>query len=317
MQPEPLHWEEFAATGAVMWLVARALYVSWHLRQQRAETRERLEALLEAVTDAMGSPDAVLEPNFVEGPLQPKVTPPTEDRLLDLRKALYRQRLKDLLSEVPGAALLPGALHVIVRRSTVLQDTLSIFWQCPVAELLAPNMSVSFEGEVGIDAGGLLRNWFDSVGLALSADASSPLVAEDGGRHPGSTPKFSPRFRSTCGSGGRSREPPDAAELFGSGPLLGHGGVEGQATSSATELRVLQAAVTGALNSGRSLAGGSGLLPLPHPATSAQGWTGAVGESAGGVVAIPLRRCAGPLRTGHGRTSDEGQRWRLLGVSQL
>jgi len=176
MQPEPLQWEEFAATGAVIWLVARALYVSWHLRQQRAETRERLEALLEAVTDT--SPDAVLEPNFVEGPLQPKVTPPTEDRLLDLRKALYRRRLKDLLSEVPGAALLPGALHVIVRRSTVLQDTLSIFWQCPVAELLAPNMSVSFEGEVGIDAGGLLRNWFDSVGLALSADASSPLVAE-------------------------------------------------------------------------------------------------------------------------------------------
>ena len=91
-----------------------------------------------------------------------------------------KARRHALLCELGSSALLPQSLHLFVRHKQVLQDALKVFWQCPATELLAPNMSVSYEGEKGIDAGGLLRDWFDAVATALSVQGS-PLMEEADG----------------------------------------------------------------------------------------------------------------------------------------
>jgi len=60
--------------------------------------------------------------------------------------------------------------------------------ECPVAELLAPTLTVGFQGEQGIDAGGLSKDWFDSVARALAEGSATggPLaMAPDGALVPG------------------------------------------------------------------------------------------------------------------------------------
>merc|ERR550514_1221586 len=67
---------------------------------------------------------------------------------------------------------LPGTLRLRVRRETILRDSLRALFESRPAELLAPRMLVYYEGEEGIDAGGLARDWFDGVAKALNDDAA-------------------------------------------------------------------------------------------------------------------------------------------------
>ncbi|CAE8638204.1 unnamed protein product, partial [Polarella glacialis] len=105
---------------------------------------------------------------------------PAMHRLTRLRLALVKLRRLELREEVPSAALLPARFHVSVRRCKLLKDSWSLLLNRPLPELLATSMSVGFEGELGIDAGGLQRDWFDSVGRALAAGRGPLVFVGDG-----------------------------------------------------------------------------------------------------------------------------------------
>jgi len=184
----PVHWEEFIALAMLLWLVLRNAYINWHNNAQRERTQQRFDDVLTAVlAQPIFRPTVDLDFETDAVPLNGRGDPAEEaheqERLQKLRKDLLSERLKELNRTVVSSALLPQALHIFARRRQILEDALSIFWQCPVSELLAANVSVSFEGEKGIDAGGLLRDWFDSVALALE-NSSKPMMSEIDGLAP-------------------------------------------------------------------------------------------------------------------------------------
>lgn len=194
VHPGPVHWEEFVALAVLLWLGLRIAYINWYHNTQRLLVTRHLDDLLYALLEPPRMParpsvdlDFETEAVPVPAPLfgaRGDQAAEAEERLQRLRKELLTERQREMQEDVVSVALLPQSLHFFARRKHVLQDALNIFWQCPLSELLAPNMSVSFEGEKGIDAGGLLRDWFDSVGQALTATSTSPLMSECDGLAP-------------------------------------------------------------------------------------------------------------------------------------
>lgn len=194
VDPGPAHWEEILALAVLLWLLLRNAYIVYHGRVQRHQSQARLDALVRVVLEkppARVSVDldfetpAACAKSSGQGDI-------AEEELQKLRKELLVRRRRELQREMGSAHLLPSALHLFVRRKHVLQEAMNIFFHCPVAELLAPNMSVSFEGEKGIDAGGLLRDWFDSVGLALMGQTSPFILEADGLCPQGPDDEFGP-----------------------------------------------------------------------------------------------------------------------------
>lgn len=71
----------------------------------------------------------------------------------------------------------PGTLRLIVEREHILEQSLRCLTSVPSEELLASRLKVEFKGGFGIDAGGLSRDWVDSLGSELAK------AAENGGGH--------------------------------------------------------------------------------------------------------------------------------------
>lgn len=90
-------------------------------------------------------------------------------------------RREETLAHAGDAQLLPAQLRVTVRREALLEDSWKFLFERPTAELLAPYMSVTFKDEAGVDAGGLSRDWFDSVARALVAGATQVDIKRGGG----------------------------------------------------------------------------------------------------------------------------------------
>merc|ERR1740129_1466432 len=83
-----------------------------------------------------------------------------------------------LLREAGGCeAALLKFIRIAVDRKYLLEHTWASLFDRPVAELLAPKVTVQFKNESGIDAGGLTRDWFDSVGRAVAEQGSDSLLA--------------------------------------------------------------------------------------------------------------------------------------------
>lgn len=62
----------------------------------------------------------------------------------------------------------PRCLSLVVRRDFIVQDSWRILSEIPAANFLAMDrMSVSYVGELGVDGGGLTRDWFYTLGLLL------------------------------------------------------------------------------------------------------------------------------------------------------
>lgn len=99
--------------------------------------------------------------------------------IAEKRLMLVAARREALSAEACGEAALPTSLSLKVKRSTLLQDTWFEMVERPVSELLAPSVTVDFDGEEGIDSGGLTRDWFDSVARTVAEGAykSNGLVA--------------------------------------------------------------------------------------------------------------------------------------------
>lgn len=186
--------EEWFALVVVTWLLIRLSFVVLSLRLERKRALKRAEALFEF---ALSNPfHSELEEGFLPGRQRrgfrhsrdsaaavaaedagdaeaaaaATASAPTE--LQQKRRSLIAARAAELRGQVAGDALLPGSLSMSVRRSHLLRDSLRDLFGRPVTELLAPSMSVYFEGEQGIDAGGLSRDWFDSVARALVDSAA-------------------------------------------------------------------------------------------------------------------------------------------------
>lgn len=197
--------EEIIAVGVMLWWALRVFYVVVHGEAERWNAKRNME---EALSYALANPfRAELEQGFADlergdgdGASQPpslarqlsrlgstmlapqgddvveeaEEAPPAPSSLLkEKRKKLVSARRGMLQHQAAGAVSLPGCLSLSVRRSKhlLLEDTWSALYDRPVSELLAPKMSVSFEGEQGIDMGGPTRDWFDTVALRLAQGA--------------------------------------------------------------------------------------------------------------------------------------------------
>jgi len=184
--------EECLAAVALGWYIARSLYIGTRGRLEQWSARQRME---ETLRDALAHPyRAELEQGFglihghghghaehssalgLAATLR-SFSRNSQDRtkgLAEKQKKLNHTRKKLLLRSAGGRAVLPSQLHLTVNRDRILEDTVAALFDRPVSELLAPKVTVKFEGEQGLDAGGLTREWFDAVGRALSDGAADP-----------------------------------------------------------------------------------------------------------------------------------------------
>lgn len=181
----PFSGEAWLASFAVLWGMARTVYIaaSSHLEQWSA--RQRME---ETLRDALAHPfRAELEQGFGlmdgegGGRLLPalrgfgsRVVLEPHGSLKEKQKTLIAARRQLLLRQAGSEAALPSTLRLSINRKRILEDTWAALFDRPVSELLAPRVSVQFAGEQGVDAGGLTRDWFDSVGRALAEQPPGP-----------------------------------------------------------------------------------------------------------------------------------------------
>lgn len=54
----------------------------------------------------------------------------------------------------------PNKFEIKVNRATILEDSYRIISNAPRTDLLKTKLWVEFEGELGLDYGGLAREWF-------------------------------------------------------------------------------------------------------------------------------------------------------------
>jgi hypothetical protein len=54
----------------------------------------------------------------------------------------------------------PNKFEIKVKRRSILEDSFRVITSVPRVELLKTKLWIEFEGEVGLDYGGLAREWF-------------------------------------------------------------------------------------------------------------------------------------------------------------
>lgn len=84
------------------------------------------------------------------------------------QEELVQQRRDQLKQDSGGAAPLPGAITVSIRRESLWEDSRKFLLTSSCYELLSEEMKVGFKNELGIDLGGVSRDWFDSVASCLT-----------------------------------------------------------------------------------------------------------------------------------------------------
>jgi E3 ubiquitin-protein ligase HUWE1 len=70
-------------------------------------------------------------------------------------------------------------VKLTISRKNLLIESLQKLLDVPLNELNAGPIRISFEGEEGLDAGGLAKDWFGAVGRAL-VDRSECLLIPSG-----------------------------------------------------------------------------------------------------------------------------------------
>uniref|UniRef100_A0A3Q4BM07 E3 ubiquitin-protein ligase n=1 Tax=Mola mola TaxID=94237 RepID=A0A3Q4BM07_MOLML len=100
---------------------------------------------------------ASLDPNDL-GPLP---TPgPHNGMILDYRTQDYKQKYDYFRKKLKKPADIPNRFEMKMRRNTVLEDSYRRILSVKRADLLKARLWVEFEGEKGLDYGGVTREWF-------------------------------------------------------------------------------------------------------------------------------------------------------------
>jgi len=179
--------EEWLALFVMFWWLCRLAYIAASLRLEEWNARQQVE---EGLRYALEHPfRAELESGF--GLDSGGSGTPSGASLLQRTGGLLhrtwsgvvgtaslqtstekRKRVREACREWRGNDdALPSSLSLKVRRTQVLEESMNALYGKTVSELLAPSMSVKFVGEMGVDAGGLSRDWFESVARALAEGA--------------------------------------------------------------------------------------------------------------------------------------------------
>lgn len=182
--PTLLTLEEFVAVLLLLWLITRLVHAAmvaqleeWDAKARveesmrfalrhpfRAEFEEDWEkaALGRTLRRTVGGVAGMLRREQLAGLAQ------KQKSMTEARQQMLRDSVADPYHD------LPDRLMLNVNRETIVQDSLKAIFDSRPPELLAPYMVVFFEGEEGFDAGGLTRDWFDSMAKAFNE------LAEDG-----------------------------------------------------------------------------------------------------------------------------------------
>ena len=112
------------------------------------------------------------EIRLLEGPLLPLLMLPECRKSLDLRVRmkyfdLCLSRLEELPDEYGEVQDDDEPIHICVNRETVLEDTVAAFRDLTPYDLMSKDIDIEFEGEDGIDASGLTREWYMLVCRAI------------------------------------------------------------------------------------------------------------------------------------------------------
>eukprot|EP00404_Azadinium_spinosum_P036867 CAMPEP_0180641182 /NCGR_PEP_ID=MMETSP1037_2-20121125/46320_1 /TAXON_ID=632150 /ORGANISM="Azadinium spinosum, Strain 3D9" /LENGTH=824 /DNA_ID=CAMNT_0022663957 /DNA_START=23 /DNA_END=2494 /DNA_ORIENTATION=- len=187
---QPLQVEDWLALVLCIWIVLRLTYIvagtkweQWSAKRKceeglrralanpfRADLESGFGSTAKADVGACQAVPAVRESPptaLAEVPAAVVLTPGRLQSFHERHEALAEARRQGLCDLAGGEAALPTTLHLHIRRDNLLEDTWRAMVERPVTELLAPALSVTFEGEEGVDVGGLTRDWFDSVARAL------------------------------------------------------------------------------------------------------------------------------------------------------
>ncbi|OWA51357.1 E3 ubiquitin-protein ligase Nedd-4 [Hypsibius exemplaris] len=72
----------------------------------------------------------------------------------------YKRKYEYFRSELRIPPHLPNKFDIKVKRSHILEDSYRAVMTCPKADLLKTKLWIEFDGEVGLDYGGVSREWF-------------------------------------------------------------------------------------------------------------------------------------------------------------
>eukprot|EP00928_Gymnodinium_smaydae_P089093 TRINITY_DN73095_c0_g1_i1.p1 TRINITY_DN73095_c0_g1~~TRINITY_DN73095_c0_g1_i1.p1 ORF type:complete len:516 (+),score=46.81 TRINITY_DN73095_c0_g1_i1:106-1653(+) len=79
--------------------------------------------------------------------------------------------LKQSLEAFHGGSATNSTHTFKIKREHLLESSLAAVKSAPLSDLTSKHLLVAFDGEMGVDEGGLLRDWFDSVGSSLYEEA--------------------------------------------------------------------------------------------------------------------------------------------------
>lgn len=175
-----LYPEEWVALVVMAWMFFRTAFIAASLRFEQWSARKRMEEGLRYALEhpyraeleqGFGSPRGASFMNTLNRLSSSTDSPQRIGRLKEKQESLAAARQDSLQCSAGGAAALPRICSLKVRRTHLLKDSLRTLCDKPTSELLAKRMIVSFAGEMGVDAGGLTRDWFDSVSRMLAQGA--------------------------------------------------------------------------------------------------------------------------------------------------
>lgn len=162
---------KFSAIVALNFVVAM-MHCAHKLQRRRVlhdARRDFGKRVAEARTAECRAPVVVKSAEGREELAVAKYSGALHDAELQLLQQNYN-RLRHLLETATCGDCAPE--HVVtIQRSDLLASSFLALKEVPVPALLTPNLRVAFRDEMGEDVGGVLRDWFDSVGRQLMSEA--------------------------------------------------------------------------------------------------------------------------------------------------
>jgi len=170
--------EEWAVAFVLVWIVARLLWLGSGLDQ--LQVRWKME---ERLRFAMNNPFvAQLEHDFGEANLSSQALVRSVSRLLPAEGGArmnvdsLKERQKMLLDARRQVLWeVPSSFSMQVNRDSIVDTSCRNLFKASAMKLCSGRLSIMYLGEAGIDAGGVLRDWFDSLARAL-ADGAEDLA---------------------------------------------------------------------------------------------------------------------------------------------